>query len=779
MPIDQNTILKELLSVENVSGYMAFAYNAPATAIPDDPSWVWPNLFYNPWLAMAVYNDMEEKDAMVASVSEVRKDNVLSKRRRVVPASDKRQDIKVANFIEETLESYFDAGDGTRVGLDHTLFEAMDAVCRGVAIGENIYENAPDRIFIKRVEFKPQHLFAFGGSNLAAYSSGSSLYPQTGPLRLRQGVMLENWDERPLPEGKFFVHSYRPRYSNRWGSPTDRKAFWASWFKRAAVKQWLRYLEKGPGSVIARYNDGAGEDEQNKALAAAQAVNEESAVALPTKFLLEAMQHVRTGMGSVHREMVDDFCNNEIARVYLGQTLTSRGSEGGGSRSLGEVHERVSDKKTEVDAKSLMMPVNTQLVWPLVLLNFGPNVRPPLWAIDYEPARDHSAMSVWLQRLWQMRLPISTKSIYNTFPVAAPEDEADTLPPPSEGDSADNPPRSGIDPTAFSEGQKKKGRIEREIEEQVGLEDGALRRASSLYDAVFEKIITALSEFDNLRGDYSRSFLNRFAADFDPLFEILGDGLLASYLLALHQASEFGGRFDEPVQMGFDVPPEEALKYFRAKQVVKSKTFRDLTGEARSAAFTVGGIYREDVLGAFKDEIAKSLADGTSQREVIKKFRGILDGAGHKELGAFHLETIFRTNMQMAYGVGRRRSLEDVAADLPLWQYNAVLDDRTRPAHAALDGLILPANHPFWDEHYPPWGFNCRCSVTATGSTPRGYDHSNPSGDAQLAFDKEGSPVKAEAGTAVYDLSAGKFKGVPKQAGLQETIEAGAKRARK
>jgi len=450
---NREVILQEILSTDNISNYMAFAYNLGGQVSSADPSWVWEQLRFNPWLAMQVYDDMEEKDGMLSTVLETRKEGVLAKERRVIPASQKRQDINLASFIEETVEGYFDVTDGVRTGLDSTLFEALDAVGRGVSIGEIIYANAPDRVYIKSIKFKPQQLFAFGEGAMAAYSSGTFMYPQTGPLRLRPGIILDNWSgETPLPENKFFVHSFRPRYGNRWGSPLDRKAYWASWFKRAGVKQWLRYAEKGSGSVIARYNDGAAADEQNKALQAAQAVNEESAVALPAKFALEVLQHVRQSMGSTYSDLIDGFCNSEIARIYLGQTLTSRGSDGGGSRALGEVHERVSEKKVSVDAKSLIVAFNTQIIWPLVIFNAGPVARPPIWWINHLPERDHSAISTWLARLWEMRVPISKSFVYNNFQGLEPQGEEDVLPLPVD-DKAPSIPAGGVDPTAFSEGK--------------------------------------------------------------------------------------------------------------------------------------------------------------------------------------------------------------------------------------------------------------------------------------------------------------------------------------
>lgn len=44
-------------------------------------------------------------------------------------------------------------------------------------------------------------------------------------------------------------------------------------------------------------------------------------------------------------------------------------------------------------------------------------------------------------------------------------------------------------------------------------------------------------------------------------------------------------------------------------------------------------------------------------------------------------------------------------------QYRTQHDDKVRPEHDALDRVTLPPSDSFWEEFYPPNGWNCRCTV--------------------------------------------------------------------
>lgn len=69
---------------------------------------------------------------------------------------------------------------------------------------------------------------------------------------------------------------------------------------------------------------------------------------------------------------------------------------------------------------------------------------------------------------------------------------------------------------------------------------------------------------------------------------------------------------------------------------------------------------------------------------------------------------LFTASRQMAY---KWEQIQKDKETLPLLQYDALNDSRVRPSHLALDGVTRPIDDAFWLTHYPPMGYNCRCTV--------------------------------------------------------------------
>lgn len=178
----------------------------------------------------------------------------------------------------------------------------------------------------------------------------------------------------------------------------------------------------------------------------------------------------------------------------------------------------------------------------------------------------------------------------------------------------------------------------------------------------------------------------------------------------------------------FDLAPAEAVVYYQQKGLKTSYDWRDVTAQEHRAAFTVAKMMDTDLLSKVKLEVDKAIANGTPLAEFKKSLIPTLQKAGWwgradtidpltgeiktAQLGsASRLETIFRTNLQNAYAAGRWEAIQTSAEVMPYLLYDAVDDSRTRPEHERWDGMVLPVESAFWDTHYPPNGWNCRCGV--------------------------------------------------------------------
>lgn len=179
------------------------------------------------------------------------------------------------------------------------------------------------------------------------------------------------------------------------------------------------------------------------------------------------------------------------------------------------------------------------------------------------------------------------------------------------------------------------------------------------------------------------------------------------------------------------VQPEEAIAVLKAKGMEIAFDWRDVWQQENARAFTVAKAMSRDLLEDIREAVDRALQDGTTlaqfQKELKPKLikRGwwgtklMVDPDGGPDaiakpvrLGSPHrLRTIFQTNLRVSYMAGRWQRIQRSKRTLPFIRYVSVMDGRERPEHGAWHGTILPVDDPWWDTHYPPCGWNCRCDA--------------------------------------------------------------------
>jgi len=173
------------------------------------------------------------------------------------------------------------------------------------------------------------------------------------------------------------------------------------------------------------------------------------------------------------------------------------------------------------------------------------------------------------------------------------------------------------------------------------------------------------------------------------------------------------------------LPPAEAIAYFQSKGYAISFKWQDVWQEAHARAFTVAGVLKMDVLQDIREALAKALNEGTTLQTFVNDLAPLLEKKGWygrgmivdqdtgeitgKRLGPRRLQTIFETNMQSSYMAGRYQWMAENAEDGDGWEYVAVMDSRTRPAHRAMHGRLFRFSDPATNFFWPPNGFRCRC----------------------------------------------------------------------
>lgn len=165
-------------------------------------------------------------------------------------------------------------------------------------------------------------------------------------------------------------------------------------------------------------------------------------------------------------------------------------------------------------------------------------------------------------------------------------------------------------------------------------------------------------------------------------------------------------------------PHEEAIDFIASKPVVSREVFQELLPELKARAFTISGVTAFDVLQRVRDEVATVPAGARwddAKKKIVEEIQPFLadpEDPDNTEAAERRAETILRTHGFQAYQAANYRNIAAQPGVFPYVMYQSMDDDRVRPAHAALEGMVFPFDSEFVQSHWCPWDWGCRCHWT-------------------------------------------------------------------
>src|SRR5690348_6623921 len=164
------------------------------------------------------------------------------------------------------------------------------------------------------------------------------------------------------------------------------------------------------------------------------------------------------------------------------------------------------------------------------------------------------------------------------------------------------------------------------------------------------------------------------------------------------------------------LPFKEQIAFFRRKLNLPTESWTDIWQQAHDHAFVVAGANRTEIVEDFRDAVDRAIANGETLEQFRTRFDTIVAKHGWDYNGGrnWRSRVIYETNMRTSYAAGRWQQLQKLKAVRPFWRYRHADGERfPRPEHEAWNNLVLLADDPWWQTHYPPGGWGCKCYVEA------------------------------------------------------------------
>jgi phage gp29-like protein len=352
---------------------------------------------------MELFEEMEEKDAHLAALLQTRKMAVLSHDYEVLPYAKNPEDERIAAWVGEMV---YDIPN-----LEAAFLDLLDAVGKGFALSEILWEVSGGKARVTELRWIPQKKVVFGED-----------------LRPRLLTPEASWKGVEAPPWKVIYHRYKSRsgYASRGG--VLRVVGWMYLLKNYALKDWAAFNEVfGMPLRLGKYDPGASPADREALVRAIRNLASDAAGVISKNTEIEFVEAASRQVSANPYQMMTEFCNREMSKAILGQTLTTDTAGATGTYSAAKVHAQVRRDLVEADAQALATTLREQLLRPLVGFNFGWDKPSPWFRFKYEEEEDLKTLSEVYRNLKELGVPLSLEHIAERFGIPLPETSKETI----------------------------------------------------------------------------------------------------------------------------------------------------------------------------------------------------------------------------------------------------------------------------------------------------------------------------------------------------------------
>lgn len=317
-----------------------------------------------------LFEEMEEKDAHLGSQFALRKQAVTGLDFEILANEDDPQGDKVADFCRQCIE--------TLPNWDENLLDMLDALAKGYSLHEILWDQSSGQAMPRDLKWvHPKRL---------------TFWDSLTPRVLTEEEPTHGVDLQPF---KWVYHRHKARsgYDTRAG--IMRTCTWMYLFKNYTIKDWVSFSETyGQPLRIGKYSPSATKEDKEALLQAVRSIGVEAAGIISRNTEIEFIEAQRTGSLNIY-EALANFCDAQVSKAVLGQTLTSEagGSKGQGSYGLGKVHNEVRLDLVKADASALAKTITQLLLKPIVGFNFGWDAPMPQFHFQVQEPEDLKALA--------------------------------------------------------------------------------------------------------------------------------------------------------------------------------------------------------------------------------------------------------------------------------------------------------------------------------------------------------------------------------------------------